>query len=338
MDRSGTLLQALGGEDGCRLLSKRFYARVAKDPVLRPLFPGKSLRCAIEEFAAFLIQFLGGDEAQSQFRHRISLQESHARFALDATHRAAWLAQMRAALEEMPVEPVVRAEIGRFFLHSSGYVIGKREEFGEAGELAARWKDQRDLDKAVAAIWIGLDDEAILLASRFANRPSMFVGLLARMMQTRRAGLNRFALDAVRRDSALGVARYNGRTLLHHAAGAGCVDVVAEVLRQGADPNIEDNGGHSVLYRVANECSTPAGPVLVRMLLKAGADVNSRGSVTRATALHMAARRGHIGIARALIEGGAATDLRDTKGDTPLQRAINCRRREVAEYLREVAG
>jgi uncharacterized damage-inducible protein DinB len=32
-----------------------------KNPVLRPLFPAKSLRCAIEEFAAFLIQSLGGD-------------------------------------------------------------------------------------------------------------------------------------------------------------------------------------------------------------------------------------------------------------------------------------
>ena len=50
-------LQALGGEAGCTRLSADFYARVGKDSVLRPLFPGKSLRCATEEFAAFLIQF-----------------------------------------------------------------------------------------------------------------------------------------------------------------------------------------------------------------------------------------------------------------------------------------
>jgi truncated hemoglobin YjbI len=48
-------LAALGGEDGCKRLSVQFYARVGKDPVLRPLFSGKSLRCATEEFAAFLI-------------------------------------------------------------------------------------------------------------------------------------------------------------------------------------------------------------------------------------------------------------------------------------------
>ena len=47
-------LETLGGEAGCKRLSAEFYARVGKDPVLRPLFPGKSLRCAIDEFAAFL--------------------------------------------------------------------------------------------------------------------------------------------------------------------------------------------------------------------------------------------------------------------------------------------
>jgi hypothetical protein len=66
MRSRSALLEALGGEEGCRRLSAAFYARVGKDPVLRPFFPGKSLRCATEEFAAFLIQFLGGDEKQTQ--------------------------------------------------------------------------------------------------------------------------------------------------------------------------------------------------------------------------------------------------------------------------------
>ena len=68
MGMNAGFLEALGGEAGCRRLSTEFYARVGQDPVLRPLFPGKSLRCATEEFAAFLIQFLGGDEVQTQKR------------------------------------------------------------------------------------------------------------------------------------------------------------------------------------------------------------------------------------------------------------------------------
>jgi len=66
MRAPSALLEALGAEEGCRRMSAAFYARVGKDPVLRPLFPGKSLKCATKEFAAFLIQLLGGDEKQTR--------------------------------------------------------------------------------------------------------------------------------------------------------------------------------------------------------------------------------------------------------------------------------
>src|SRR5579863_2497832 len=98
------LLEALGGVDGCKRLSVELYARVGKDPVLRPLFPGKSLHCAIEEFAAFLIQFLGGNEEQTQRRWWLSLRESHARFRIGPTERRAWLKHMAATLKASPVD------------------------------------------------------------------------------------------------------------------------------------------------------------------------------------------------------------------------------------------
>jgi ankyrin repeat protein len=55
--------------------------------------------------------------------------------------------------------------------------------------------------------------------------------------------------------------------------------------------------------------------------------------VTQATALHMAARRGHLEIARVLLDCGATVDVKDRKGEIPLQRAINCRRHAVAQLL-----
>src|SRR3984957_4390324 len=98
------LLEALGGEEGCRKLSAAFYARVGKDPVLRPFFPGKTLRCATEEFAAFLIQFLGGDENQTQHRWWLSLRESHARFQIGLNERLAGLGQVEGVLDAAPLE------------------------------------------------------------------------------------------------------------------------------------------------------------------------------------------------------------------------------------------
>jgi len=107
------------------------------------------------------------------------------------------------------------------------------------------------------------------------------------------------------------------------------------LLRLGADPGILDSGGHTPLYRVANQCQSDWGPEIVRALVLAGADVNACGGVTRATPLHMAARRGYVAIAGALLDCGAAIDARDSKGDTPLQRALNCRKDEVAQLLRD---
>ena len=121
---------------------------------------------------------------------------------------------------------------------------------------------------------------------------------------------------------------------MHFAAGAGCLQLVALLLRLGVDPNIRGRG-RTPLYCVANDCASETGPEVVRALVRAGADVNACKGVTRATALHMAARRGHVEIVRALLDSGAAVNAQDRKGDTPLARAINCRKSGVALLLRE---
>jgi truncated hemoglobin YjbI len=308
---------------------------VGRDAVLHRLFPGKSLKCAIEEFAAFLIQFLGGEEEQTQRRWWLSLRESHARFRIGAAERRAWLKHMAATLDATPLDEATREALRQFFEHSSAYVTGTETAGPEHQELAERWREQRLLDDAIAAITGGRDDEAIAIAPPFANRPAVFAGLLARMTQAGRAGLIRFVVDAVQRDPAIANRRFGGRTLLHYASGAGRLDVVALMLQLGADPGALDAGGHTALYSVANECASEAGPEIVRALLRAGAEVDACGGVTRATPLHMAARRGHVEIARALLDAGAATDARDRKGDTPLERARNCRREAVARLLLE---
>jgi truncated hemoglobin YjbI len=333
--RETGLLETLGGEAGCRRLSAAFYSRVSKDPALRPLFPGKSFRCATEEFAAFLIQFLGGDEEQAQYRWWLSVRESHARFQIDSAQRKAWLKQMRAALKAIPLDKSMRQALNEFFLQTSAYVVGMESVEPEHEELIARWSEQRILDEMISAVASGRDEEALAIAPRFASRPSVFVGLLARMVQSRRATLIDFVIACLEREPPLGMVRFAGRTLLHFASGAGCLEVIAVLLRLGANPNTLDSCGHAPLYSAANECSSETGTDIVRALVQAGADVNACGGVTRATALHMAARRGHAGIAGALLDCGAELEAKDRKGDTPLRRAINCRREMVAKLLVE---
>src|SRR5439155_15451801 len=49
----------------------------------------------------------------------------------------------------------------------------------------------------------GRDDETLALAPRFASRPSVFAGLLARMVQSGRAMLIHFVIDAAESDPSL---------------------------------------------------------------------------------------------------------------------------------------
>jgi hypothetical protein len=245
---------------------------------------------------------------------------------------------MAATLEGIRIDAATRKALLQFFEHSSAYVIGEETKPPEHIELAERWSEQCVLDNATAAITEGRDAEAMSLAVRFVPRPAVYAALLARMMQTGRASLIRFVVDAVERDASLGAQCFGGRALLHYASGTGCLSVVRTLLRLGTDPDIRDHGGHTPLYHVANECALPEGPEIVRALVEAGADVNDRGGVTRATALHMAARRGYMDTARALIDCGAAVDARDRSGCTPLQRAVNCRKHQVAQLLADYAA
>jgi hypothetical protein len=242
---------------------------------------------------------------------------------------------MEATLKAAPVDQETRRALSQFFLQSSAYVVGNVAGELEHEELAARWAAQRALDDAIGAIASGHDEEAVTLATQFARRRPVFIGLLVRMTQSGRTGLIHFVMDAVESEPSLATCRFSGATLLHFACGAGCLEVAALLLRLGTGPNLRDRGDHTPLYRLANECASEAGPALVRELVRAGADVNACGGVTRATPLHMAARRGYVEIADALLDCGAAMEAKDSKGDTPLQRAINCRRDRVAQLLLE---
>ena len=222
---------------------------------------------------------------------------------------------------------------GKFFEHGSAYILGEETAGRLDEELSARWDWQRAVDDAIAAVAGGRDQEAMVLTGRLVSRPSVFVGLPARMVGRGGAALIDFVRDALERDPTLAARFFGGRTLLHYAAGAGCLAVVDTLLRLGADASVRDSGGHTPLYSVANECASDAGPEIVLALVRAGADVNACGGVTRATPLHMSARRGKVEIARALLDCGADLEARDHGGDTPLQRALNCRKAAVAQFL-----
>lgn len=340
------LYTAIGGRAGCLRLSTAFYARVDRDPLLRPLFPGTTLRCAIEAFAAFLAQVLGGPGEDTQSRWWLSLRESHMRFRIGKSEREAWLANMALALDEAVIAEPLRAHLADFFERSSAHIVNHgeavvldqtRRVHHPLAEICRPWEAQAALDEAVAAIRAGDADRAVALADGPALKdhgPSVMSGLLALMVRSRHREMLDYASAKLTRNPVLVNERYAGRTLLHEAAAAGSPAIVKLLLSLGADPDAPDGGGHTPLYCVGNECAVEGAESVVRMLVQAGADVNAHGGVTRCTPLHMAARRGNVEVAKALLDCGAELEARDKSGATPLTRSTNCNKVEVASLLR----
>jgi len=99
--RADTFYAAVGGEETFRRLVDAFYAGVADDPVLRPLYPEDDLGPAAERLTLFLIQYWGGPTTYMQVRGHPRLRMRHVPFAIGVAARDAWLKHMRTALDSL---------------------------------------------------------------------------------------------------------------------------------------------------------------------------------------------------------------------------------------------
>lgn len=92
---------AVGGAETFRRLVSEFYAGVATDPVLRPLYPDEDLTAARERLTMFLSQYWGGPRTYSEQRGHPRLRLRHVPFAIGERERTAWLSHMRAAVDSL---------------------------------------------------------------------------------------------------------------------------------------------------------------------------------------------------------------------------------------------
>ncbi|NKQ56793.1 globin [Amycolatopsis sp. K13G38] len=104
-----TFYQAVGGEPTFRKIVARFYAEVANDEVLRPLYPEQDLGPAEERLRLFLMQYWGGPHTYSDNRGHPRLRMRHVPFKIGPIERDAWLRAMRVAVDEADLpEPLAR--------------------------------------------------------------------------------------------------------------------------------------------------------------------------------------------------------------------------------------
>ncbi len=103
-------------------LVDRFYAGVAEDPVLRPLYPD-DLEAPKEHLRLFLVQYWGGPRTYGDERGHPRLRMRHAPFVIGLAERDAWLAHMEAAVRAGGLAPDDEIEMLAYFRMAATQLI-----------------------------------------------------------------------------------------------------------------------------------------------------------------------------------------------------------------------
>ena len=109
-----TFWEEVGGSDFFEELTSAFYANVAVDPVLRPMYPESDLHAAAERLQLFLEQYWGGPTTYSELRGHPRLRMRHNQFFINSNAKEAWLAAMSKALDSIEIDTIHRAELWNY--------------------------------------------------------------------------------------------------------------------------------------------------------------------------------------------------------------------------------
>ena len=103
--------EQVGGEAFFSNLVSQFYARVATDPILRPMYPDSELKAAAQRLQLFLEQYWGGPTTYQEIRGHPRLRMRHAGFHINAAARDAWLNAMKQVIDGLEMDAALRAQL-----------------------------------------------------------------------------------------------------------------------------------------------------------------------------------------------------------------------------------
>ena len=103
--------EQVGGEEFFIDLVSQFYAHVATDPILRPMYPESDLKGAALRLQQFLEQYWGGPTTYQENRGHPRLRMRHAGFHINVAARDAWLNAMHAVVDGIEMDATLRAQL-----------------------------------------------------------------------------------------------------------------------------------------------------------------------------------------------------------------------------------
>lgn len=120
-----TLYDQVGGTPFFEALVEHFYAGVAADPVLRPMYRDEDLAEAKAHLTGFLVQYWGGPTTYSEQRGHPRLRMRHAPFVIGEAERDSWLRHMTDAVLASDAGPDEQVELLRYFQMAADAMINR---------------------------------------------------------------------------------------------------------------------------------------------------------------------------------------------------------------------
>lgn len=120
-----TFYEQVGGEKFFADLVSQFYAVVATDPILRPMYPETDLKGAAQRLQWFLEQYWGGPSTYQENRGHPRLRMRHAQFVITQEARDAWLNAMHQAVNGVEIEAALKGELWSYLEMAANSLVNQ---------------------------------------------------------------------------------------------------------------------------------------------------------------------------------------------------------------------
>jgi hemoglobin len=117
--------ERVGGQKTFNELVSHFYALVAVNPVLRPMYPDSDLKAAAQRLEMFLVQYWGGPTTYSEQRGHPRLRMRHAPFHIATKERDEWLNCMRQAVDGLEINTELKTELWNFLEMAANSMVNQ---------------------------------------------------------------------------------------------------------------------------------------------------------------------------------------------------------------------
>lgn len=117
----------IGGEKTFNQLVSHFYALVAVDPILRPMYPDSDLKGAAMRLQMFLEQYWGGPTTYSEQRGHPRLRMRHSPFHISRAEHDAWINCMQQAVAGLEIDQELKDELWSYLTQAAAAMINAAE-------------------------------------------------------------------------------------------------------------------------------------------------------------------------------------------------------------------